>query len=107
MQPFAEMRSLSVVCFARTLGTAAPGQKRKVEQSTICSLLGLSHQGGVHITLLVDNELRLRYNHLNCSAPIQHSISNLGAADQQSVRSLPGKPRQSTILAKTAGDIFG
>jgi hypothetical protein len=26
MQPFAEMRSLSIVCFARTLGTAAHGQ---------------------------------------------------------------------------------
>jgi len=25
MQPFAEMRSLSIVCFARTLGTAPPG----------------------------------------------------------------------------------
>jgi hypothetical protein len=29
MQPFAEMRSLSIVCFARILGTAAPGQLRK------------------------------------------------------------------------------
>src|SRR5437879_13023959 len=47
------------------------------KQLTICCLLGLSHEGGVHIGLLVDNELRLRYNHLNCSAPIQHSISKI------------------------------
>jgi hypothetical protein len=30
MQPFAEMRSLSIVCFARTLGTAAPGHNRSL-----------------------------------------------------------------------------
>jgi hypothetical protein len=31
MQPFAEMRSLSIVCFARTLGTVARGQLWKFE----------------------------------------------------------------------------
>jgi len=29
MQPFVEMRSSSVVCYRRTLGTAAPGQNRR------------------------------------------------------------------------------
>jgi hypothetical protein len=32
--------------------------------------------------------------------------SNQRPADQQSVRSSPGKPRQPTILAKTAGNIL-
>jgi hypothetical protein len=33
MQPFAEMRSLSIVCFGRTLGTAALGPTAAVQQS--------------------------------------------------------------------------
>src|ERR1700680_2159697 len=34
IQPFAEMRSLSIVSFARTLGTAAPGQDRSSSGDT-------------------------------------------------------------------------
>jgi hypothetical protein len=34
MQPFAEMRSLSIVCFARTLGTAARGQMQSIKRGS-------------------------------------------------------------------------
>jgi hypothetical protein len=30
-RPFADMRGISIVCFRRTLGTAAPGHKPPVE----------------------------------------------------------------------------
>ena len=73
-------------------------------QPTICCLLGLPDEGGVHIGLLVDNELRLRYNDLNCSAPIQHSISNLGPVRRYRTQN---NAVNQTFILFSVGSVFG
>ena len=78
-RPFADMRSLSIVCFRRTLGTAAPGQNRSSVPASKPSRK-LPFEIVACPTFVLSERCRVR-QHLPATASLQGRVNHAARRD--------------------------